>query len=138
MSMAVESITIPQAAKALGFRPELLRHLVAAGVVAGDKSTCNLDEAAQITARLKAAQALVNGNPILATTAAAKYGFDVTSIYAWLQSGWIKVIENKTRGRLLNEGDIAFARELANLVGHTPGRSVFPSKPRSGRPKKAA
>lgn len=40
--------------------------------------------------------------------------------------------------RLFNEGDIAFARALADIVGHLPGRAVFPSKPRSGRPKKKA
>jgi hypothetical protein len=139
MSMAVESITIPQAATALGFRPELLRHLVAAGVVAGDKSTCNLDQAAQIAARLRAAQGLVAGNPILISEAAKRYKFHSTSIYNWIASGWVKVIQPEPRV-MVNEGDIALAREIADMVGHLPGRAVFPAKPRSGRPssKKAA
>lgn len=136
MSIAVEQITINQAAKALDLRPELLRHLVAAGVVTSDRSVCDLDQAAQIAARLRAAQAPVEGNPILAKDAATKYRFEVNSIYKWHADGWVKTLSGGSRNRLFNEGDIALARELANLVGHTPGRAVFPAKPRSGRPRK--
>lgn len=138
MSMAVETLPISQAAQALGFPEALLRHLVVAGVVKGDKSTCDLDQAAQVVARLRAVQEPVEGHPILATEAAVKYGFDVNSIYNWQESGWVKVLEAKTRGRLVNEGDIVLARMLADLIGHIQGRSIFPAKPRSGRPRKVA
>jgi hypothetical protein len=138
MSMSVEIITINQAAKVLDFRPELLRHLVAAGVVSGDKSVCDLDQAAKVVAHLRAAQAPVEGQPILATDAAVKYGFPPETIYRWQEAGQIKLLEARSRNRLFDEGDIALARALADMVGHTSGRAIFPSKPRSGRPKKAA
>jgi hypothetical protein len=137
MSMAVQILPINQAAQALGFRPELLRHLVAAGVVAGDKSTCDLDQAAQIVARLKAVQAPVQGKPILVSEAVKKYGFSSPSIYKWISDGWVKVLEQEPK-ILINEENIATARELADLIGHIPGRAVFPAKPRSGRPRKVA
>ncbi len=138
MSMAVETLPISQAAQALAFPEALLRHLVLAGVVTGDKSTCDLDQAAQVVARLRAVQAPVAGHPILATDAAVKYGFAPETIYRWQEAGQIKLLESRTRSRLFNEGDIALARALADLVGQTPGRSIFPAKPRSGRPKKIA
>lgn len=136
MSLAVEQLTINQAAKALHIQPELLKHLVAAGVVAGDKSVCNFDQAAQIAAQLRAAQARADGQGILAPVAAEKYGFDVNSIYHWHNDGWVKVLSEGKRNRLFNEGDIILARELANLIGHVQGKSIFPPKPRSGRPRK--
>ena len=138
MSMTVDTLPISQAAQALAFPEALLRHLVVAGVIAGDKSTCDLDQAAQVVAQLRAAQKPVEGNPILATEASVKYGFDVNSIYNWQECGWVKVLEQKARGRLVNEGDVALARLLADLIGHVQGRSIFPAKPRSGRPRKAA
>jgi hypothetical protein len=137
MSMAVESITIPQAATALGFRPELLRHLVAAGVVAGDKSTCNLDQAAQMAARLRAAQAPVEGNPILVSDAVKKYGFGTPTIHRWIVKGWVEILQQEPL-ILVNEGDLALARELTTVIGHVSRRAIFPAKPRSGRPRKAA
>lgn len=134
MSMAVETIPIEQAAQALGFPPGLLRHLVVAGVIAGDKSLCDLEQAAQVVAHLRAAQAPVAGHPILATDAAVKYGFAPRTIYQWQQAGLIKLLESRSRGRLFDEGDIALAQALAALVKKIPGRSIFPAKPRSGRP----
>jgi len=137
MSMAVSTLPIDQAAKVLGFSPKLIEHLVAAGVIAGDKTNCNLDEAAQIAARLRAAQAPVEGHPILVSEAVKKYGFHRHSIYNWIEGGWVKVIEPEPRIRV-NEGNIALAHALAEMVGHVPGRAIFPAKPRSGRPSKKA
>ena len=138
MSMAVETLPINQAALALAFPEALLRHLVVAGVIAGDKSTCDLDQAAQVVAQLRAAQKPVEGNPILATEASVKYGFPPETIYRWQEAGRITLLEFRNRGRLFDEGDIALARALADLVGQIAGRSVFPAKPRSGRPRKTA
>ena len=136
MSMAVQTLPISQVARALAFPEPLLRHLVTTGVVAGDKVYCDLDQAAQIAARLRAVQAPVEGHPILATDAAVKYGFPPGTIYRWQESGQIKLLESRTRSRLFDEGDIALAREIANLIGQISGRSIFPAKPRSGRPRK--
>ncbi|MEI7645647.1 MAG: helix-turn-helix domain-containing protein [Chloroflexales bacterium] len=138
MSMAVSTLPIDQAAQVLGFSPKLIEHLVAAGVIAGDKTNCNLDQAAQVVAHLRAVQEPLAGHPILATDAAVKYGFAPRTIYQWQQAGQIKLLESRSRGRLFDEGDIALAQALAELIEKIPGRSIFPSKPRSGRPRKAA
>ena len=137
MSMAVETLPISQAAQALSFPEALLRHLVGAGVIAGDKSTCDLDQAAQVVARLRAVQAPVSGNPVLVSKAIVQYGFSTPSIYKWIAGGWIKVLQPEPL-ILIDEGDICLARELASIVGIRHGRSVFPAKPRSGRPRKIA
>ena len=118
------------------------RHLVRAGVLQGvvgqgEHGTCDVEEARAIAAELDAARKSVDGQGIRIRAAAAKYGFSNPSIYKWRDDGWVNVIGTTNDGdQLVNEGDIAFARKLADLVGHVPGRSVFPAKPRSGRPKK--
>lgn len=140
MSIAVEQIPIAEAAKALDFPAEILAHLVAckvlAGQLAGGDGWCDLDQAAQLVEQLAAARAPVEGNPILVSEGAEKYKFSTPSFYKWIAAGWVTVLQPEPRV-LVNEGDIAFARALADLVGHVPGRAVFPAKPRSGRPRKS-
>lgn len=138
MTLAVDmaQIPIPLAAAAAGLPEPILRHLVDAGIVAGDKSVCNLERAEEIAAQLAAVRATVDGSPILITDVAEKYGFGRTSIYRWIEDGWVSVLREEPR-RLVNEGDIAVARALADLVGHIAGRAVFPAKPRPGRPRKS-
>lgn len=135
MSIAVAQIPIDQAARSLGVPAEILNHLVNCGVLDGDRRYCDVDQAARLAEQLAAARAPVEANPILVSEAAEKYGFSTPSIYKWIAAGWVKVLQPEPRV-LVNEGDMAFARSLANLVGHTPGRAVFPAKPRSGRPRK--
>ena len=135
MSIAVDLIPIPQTARSVGLPEAILRHLVAAGAVAGNAYTCDLDQAVQIAAQLAAARAPVEGTPILVSEAASKYGFSTLSIYRWIADSWVSVLQPEPRVRV-NEGDIAVAHTLADLVGRTPGRAVFPAKPRSGRPRK--
>lgn len=133
------NILISDVSQQTGLHPEILQHLVAVGALEGDKSICSIDQAVVIADRLLAARNRVGDNDILATEAASKYGFAVTTIYRWMNNGWILPVGGgQRRGRLFSERDIAFARELADITGYATGRSVFPSKPRRGRPKKAA
>lgn len=138
MSLAIDMATLPiaQTATAIGLAEPIIRHLVAAGVLHGDSSVCDFEQAAELAGQLAAARAPVEGQGILATEAARKYKFSDPSIYKWVAEGWVKVLVDRPRNKLMNEGDIAFARALADLVGHTEGRAVFPAKPRSGRPRK--
>lgn len=137
VSIAFDVTTTPynEAAAALGFPAEILRHLVAAGQLAGDKSVCDLDQARVLVEQLQAARAPVEGVPILISEAVRKYRFSNPSIYKWVKESWVTVMEREPKVKV-NEGDLAFARALADLVGHTAGRAVFPPKPRPGRPKK--
>jgi len=135
MTMAVRLIPIPQAAQSVDIPDPILRHLVACGVIAGDKHYCDLEQASQIAAQLAQARANVQGRAILVSDAANRYGFDRNSIYNWIRKGWIQVIDPEPRIKVA-EADVAVARVLADLVGQSPGRGVFPAKPRTGRPRR--
>lgn len=131
-------LPLDQAGQITGLAPEILRKLVRDGVLRGSApyrvtgvvGTCDIDQARQIAARLEAARAPLAGVPILATEAASKYNFDVNSIYRWYKEGWIQLVrgEGQERNRYFDEGDIAFARALADLSGHTMGKRVFPKR----------
>jgi uncharacterized protein YciI len=140
--IAVEQKSITQVASETGLHPDILSALVRDGVLAGLPPTrdadgvCDVDAAREIAEQLAAARAPVEGQPIVATDAAEKYSFPPQTIYKWHASGWVKKLGGEKRNRLFNEGDIAFARALADLRGQAEGKAVFPAKPRSGRPRK--
>jgi hypothetical protein len=128
-------ISLDLASQMTGLHPAILRKLVRDGVIDGEAphrykqiyGTCNIEQAKAVAARLQAARAPVDGNPILATEAAEKYGFPHITIYNWLNNGWVRVlVESGKRDRLLDEGDIAFAAALARESGHRQGKPVFP------------
>jgi hypothetical protein len=140
----VEYKTFAQVASETGLHPDILRMLVRDGLLEGEmmswssqSGVCNVEQSREIAEHLNAARAGVDGQGITATDAAEKYGFDRTSIHAWQKSDWIRIIGTGSyNARLFNEGDIAFARALADLRGQAAGKAVFPAKPRSGRPRK--
>jgi hypothetical protein len=139
----VEQKSITQVASETGIHPDILSALVRDGVLPGLPSTatsdgvCDVDAAHEIAARLAAAREPVEGQPIGATEAGDKYGFNRITIQNWHKAGWIQIVGTGSyNARLFNEGDIAFARALADLRGQAAGKSVFPAKPRSGRPRK--
>lgn len=137
VSIAGDELTINQVARLVGLHVDILRHLVRYGVISGQSELCDLDEARAVAGQLAAARAGLEGVGIIVTEAVEKYGFADNTIYNWHAAGWVKVLGiDKSDHRLFNEADIAFARKLADLIGHTPGRAVFPPKPRSGRPRK--
>lgn len=138
IALDMSRIPIPQVAAATGLAEPIVRHLVNAGVIAGAGELCDLDRAKEIAGQLESARSPVEGQGILTTDAAAKYRFTNQGIYKWIASGWVRVLVDRERNRLINEGDIAFARTLADLLGQTRGKSIFPAKPRSGRPRKLA
>ena len=113
-----------RAATVTGLPAELLRKLVRDGVLTGNApwrvqevmGWCDIEQAREIATQLEAARRPVEGKGILATEAAEKYGFNVTTIYKWHQGGWVRVASGEgKRDRLFNEGDIAFARAIARL-----------------------
>lgn len=134
MSVAMDYVSAETAAKALDFPAEILAQLRRNNLLAGNDKSIDLDDATRVVNELRTEIAPFVGRPILVSEAAGKYGFDSDSIYNWISAGWIKVLIAEPRKRI-DEGDIALAKALANRRGHTAGRSVFPSKPRSGRPR---
>ncbi|MEI6777721.1 MAG: hypothetical protein WCK70_12550, partial [Chloroflexales bacterium] len=133
--MIMECVSDKAAGAALDFPAEILAQLRQHGLVAGDGSLIDLDDAARVVAELRTAMAPFVGVPILISDAARKYGFNPGSIYNWVIGGWVKVLIEQPK-RQVDEGDIALAKAIANLQGHIAGRAVFPAKPRSGRPRK--
>ena len=135
-------VTFEAAAQLTSLPAELLRKLVRDGVLSGDApwrvsglvGTCNLDEAQQIATKLITARNKAEGQGILATEAATKYGFSNQSIYSWLKNGHVRIIGTLSNGDwLINEGDVAFARAIADITGKTS--YIFPAKG-AGRPRK--
>jgi hypothetical protein len=135
-AIPVQKLPLPQVAAITGLPEPIVRHLVDAGVLAGGAGVADLEDAQLLAGQLAEARAGVDGRGILATDAAEKYKFDVNTIYKWQKDGWVKVLVNRARNRIVNEGDIAYARALANMVGQVKGKAIFPPKPRSGRPRK--
>jgi hypothetical protein len=120
----------------------LLRKLVRDGVLAGiapargEAGTCDIEQARLIAAQFRQARQPVEGQGILITIAAEKYGFSTSNIYDWLKKGWIRVVAMDAGNRLFNEGDLAFARTIADMVGQRPGKAIFPYRKPTGRPPK--
>jgi hypothetical protein len=129
-------IPIPQAVQLTGLDEAIVRHLVGSGVVAGSQDLCDLDQIEAVAERLLSAREQRAGYGILGPDAASKYNFQVMNLYRWQREGWIKVLIDRQRNRLFDEGDIAFARALADEVQQVQGKAIFPAKPRSGRPRK--
>ena len=100
----------------------------------GDAGTCDLEEARVIAAQMRTARKPVEGQGILATEADTKYNLSHPSIYRWHEAGWIRLICIESGNRLFNEGDIAFAKALADLIGHKAGKAIFPYRTPTGRP----
>jgi hypothetical protein len=141
----VEYKPFAQVASETGLHPDILRMLVRDGLLDGDMvswsshaGVCNVEQAREIAEHLNAARAGVEGQGITIDEAISKYGFPNATIYRWHKAGWVHAVgvAEKYNAALFNEGDIAFARALADLRGQASGKSVFPPKPRSGRPKK--
>lgn len=121
-----------------GIHPDILKMLVRYEIIPGGDDTCDPDVAQEIAQRLHAARERFQGRGIVISDAVERYGFSPASIYKWSQQGWIKTVGKAERynAQLYDEGDVAFAAALAEITGRVHGRSVFPAKPRSGRPKK--
>jgi hypothetical protein len=127
------------AAEFTGLPAELLRKLVRDKIIPGSApyrvtgvvGWCDLDAARRVADQLAAARRPVDGIGILARAAAKKYGFSHPSIYRWRDDGWVKIVGRDEVGdQLLDEGDIAVARALADLSGHVAGKPIFPQTKR--------
>jgi len=72
----------------------------------------------------------LEGRPIGINEARARYGLPLASLYRWIESGYIRVIQDaKGRGRgkkrILNEADVAYAHLLRRRLGGKRGRQFF-------------
>ena len=135
MLIATET-TYREVAHVTGLDERIIRLLVRDGLIAGGEGLCDLDDATIVAEQLAEARQPVDGQGITATEAGERYGFHRNVIYNWSRAGWVAEIGTAEQGgaTLYNEGDIAVARALADLREVTGNQSVFPPRPRPGRP----
>ncbi|MBN1811459.1 MAG: hypothetical protein JXA14_06470 [Anaerolineae bacterium] len=69
--------------------------------------------------------AALEGRPIRVSKAAEKYQMPHATLSKWAKRGYIRVIEQRPRLLLLNEADVAKARDLAERLNMTGGRGVI-------------
>ena len=69
--------------------------------------------------------AALEGKPIRLTKAAEKYQIAQPTLSKWAKRGYIRVIERGPRLLLLNEADVARAKDLAKCLGMRGGRGVI-------------
>ena len=72
----------------------------------------------------------LDGIPIGISEASSKYGVDSTSIYGWINRGYVRLIEDRRGGgrgrkRLVNEADIAYAALVAKHRGRRQGKPIL-------------
>jgi hypothetical protein len=114
---------------------ELLRKLVRDDVidgfaphrVAGVVGTCDIEQSRDIAKQLMSARRTVEGNTITVPNAIKRYRFSKAAVYSWIKSGWIRRVGAEPSGDMLvDEGDVAFARALADLTNHRRAKALFP------------
>lgn len=73
----------------------------------------------------------LDGEPIGVRESCAKYNLSPTSVYRWIEKGYVRVLREPPSGggrgnkRLLNEADLAYAAEVADVRGRKPGRHII-------------
>ncbi|MBN1979089.1 MAG: hypothetical protein JW918_16945 [Anaerolineae bacterium] len=67
----------------------------------------------------------LEGKPIRLTQAAGKYRMSEASLSCWARRGYIRVVERGPKLVLLNEADVAKAKDLAECLGMRKGRGVI-------------
>jgi hypothetical protein len=135
MSMVMDTVSAEAAGAALGFPSAILAQLRSRTLIAGDGDQIDLDDAARVVDEIMRVVRPLAGTPILISRAAEKYGFSRVTIHNWISAGWVKVLIPEPRRRI-DEGDIVLAKAIANIKGYVPGQEVFPSRNRTGRPRK--
>lgn len=126
-----------EAERITGIDRAILRKLVRDGVISGIApyrvehvvGECDINQAREIATRLLHARRPYDGRPITILEAAQKYSFSKSGLYDWIKDGWIGSFGTNPNGNILiNEGDVAFAKELAQITNHRRAKKLFPSR----------
>jgi hypothetical protein len=75
----------------------------------------------------------LDGEPIGIEDAYTKYAMSPSSVYRWMERGYIRILRDRRGGgrgrkRLINEADIAYAAEVAGERGRKRGKPIFTSE----------
>jgi transposase len=71
----------------------------------------------------------LDGKPIGLREAIEKYDISMSTVYRWIDKGYVRVLEEGGVGRgnkrLLNEADMAYAGKVADIRGRSQGRTII-------------
>ncbi|MBN1811303.1 MAG: hypothetical protein JXA14_05670 [Anaerolineae bacterium] len=125
-------IPLEDAAQKYDLRAHVLTDLVEKGelraVQVGRKVAVAEDEVFDLVKEMTGdgkKYATLEGKPIRVSKAAEKYQMPHATLSKWAKRGYIRVIEQRPRLLLLNEADVAKARDLAERLNMTGGRGVI-------------
>ena len=125
-------ILLEEAARRYGLHVRLLNQLVEKGDIRAAMIDHKIVVAeseivafVQKTVRDGKKYTALEGKPIRATKAAEKYQIPQGTLSRWAKRGYIRVIERGPKLLLLNEADVARAKDLAEHLGMRGGRGVI-------------
>jgi len=72
----------------------------------------------------------LDGEGIGLERACEKYDLSAPSMYNWIEKGYVRVLKDRRGGgrgikRLLNEADVAYIAEVADIRGRVRGRDII-------------
>jgi len=136
--MTVETyITLQEATQKYNLHAQLLTRFIADGKIRGGKlnGTFVLSEkdARQVAKQqatkedLRSKVVHLEGRPIGVREASRKYSLNSGTISRWAKLGYIRVLSSGTRGQktLVDESDVAYAKELTKVQQTGQGKDVF-------------
>jgi hypothetical protein len=134
-------VTLQEAVQRCGLDAALLTHALNKGRIRGGKlngTVVLLEKDAErmaqqaerehsIRHKLRAKVAHLEGNPISMGAAARKYGLTQPSISRWTQAGYIRILHRGRQGKatMVDESDVAYAKEVAQFRQAGQGKEVF-------------
>lgn len=125
-------ISMQEAVEQFSLSEELLERLAKDGVIRSGilegKLHLVFEDIQPIAARLNRANFHgLEGHAIELGDASTRYQLSRRSLLNWAKRGHIRVLRAGRRPLLLNEADVAYTKELANIRGITEGKALFPT-----------
>lgn len=131
-------ITLQEATQRYNLGTQLLTRFVTDGKIRGgklngtfvlsEKDTREVAEHQATKEELRSKVAHLEGRPIGIRQAARKYALDATSISNWVRAGYIRTLstsEGRGHRKLVDESDVAYAKELLLVRQTVKGQRVF-------------
>jgi len=134
-------ITLQEATQKYNLRTRLLTQLVTDGKIRGgkldgtfvlsEKDTKRVAKQQATREKLRGKVAHLEGRPIGVNEAAQKYDLSQPNISTWIKAGYIRVLlpaQGRGYKKLIDESDVAYAKELTKIRPVSQGKRVFTSE----------
>jgi hypothetical protein len=125
-------ISLQEVTRRYSLSEPLLKRLIKDGLVRSStlstETLVAVEDAEPIARRLNRANfQSLEGRPIELTEASQRYHLPFRSLLNWARRGHIRVLGPGRRPTLLDEADVAYTKELAEIRGITKRRALFPT-----------